>query len=72
MSTEDLGRQKRSSSPALDIILRKSAITLSEYLSQNKLPEAMPVDHEPEPDAEVKEEKEGKKKGALRAMKRYN
>lgn len=59
-SAEDL-RQKRSSTPSL-----KSAITLSEYLAQNRLPEAKPVVEEPE--VFVKDEKEGKKKGALKTI----
>lgn len=67
-SAEDL-RRKRSSSPALDSFLKRSAITLSEYLAQNRLPEAKPVDQEPE--ETTKEGKEGKMKGALKAMKKY-
>ena len=68
-STEDLIR-KRSSTPTLDTMLKKSAITLSEYLALNRLPEAKPVDEEPEVFM-MKDEKEGKMKGALKAMKKY-
>lgn len=68
-STEDLIR-KRFSTPTLDTMLKKSAITLSEYLALNRLPEAKPVDEEPEVFM-MKDEKEGKMKGALKAMKKY-